>query len=203
MKSFSFKQTIFNGIALALPVSVFLYVLFKFLGIFEKFIGPIAKKAGVDSIFGGITIVILSILCMLVLAFLLGLLMWLPFVSKWRLFLQDWIIRLVPSLNHLRLIVAEKLDMENATNQWKPVLLEKGETFVPAYIIEETGEWITLVYVKFPTTEPGSMLITKKSSVKYQEITMKQMKQFNRQFGKGYISLIEGGSAKHGYQQIT
>lgn len=196
MKSFSFKHTIFRGIALALPVFVLLYVLIRLFGIFEKFIGPVAKKLEVESIFGAITMAVFFIFCILVLAFLLGLLMLLPFVSRMRYFLQDWIIKLIPSLNHLKLIAAEKLDIEDATNQWKPVLLENGDTFAPAYIIEETTEWITLVYTKFPGTDPGSMLITKRSNVKYQEITMKQMSQFNRQFGRGYLSLIEGSNAK-------
>jgi hypothetical protein len=195
MGSFSFRQTLIRGITLALPLALVLYVLIRVAGMMEKMIGPIAKKAGIDKILGEVTLTVITILCLVILIFGFGLLMQFAFISSFRVYLQEWILKLVPSLNHLKLIAAEKLDIEDAPNTWKPVLIEKDDQFSPAFIIEETNEWITLIYVKPPSTETHNMVIAKKSSVHYKEITMKQMIQFNKQFGKGYIKLVEGNNA--------
>lgn len=190
MANFSFKQTIGRGIALALPLGIVLYVLIKFVGIFEKAIAPLVKKFGIETIFGEITVTILALLVILVVMFLLGLLMQISIVRDARLYVEGWILKFVPSLNHLKLMAVEKMDLENATTNWKPILLLRGEQYLPAFIIEENNVWITLALAKAPSTEPKDMLIVKKDSISYKEITMKQMKDFNKQFGKGYLSVI-------------
>jgi hypothetical protein len=82
------------------------------------------------------------------------------------------------------------MDMDNAANNWKPVLCAKGDEYFPAYIIEENNEWIILAATKAPSTEPKDVMILQKNSVQYKEITMKQMHDFNKAFGKGYLSII-------------
>ena len=190
MANFSFRQTIGRGIALALPLGIVLYVLIKFIGIFEKAIAPLVKKFGIESIFGEITVTIFALLVILVIMFLLGLLMQISFVRSARMYVEGWILKFVPSLNHLKLMAVEKMDLENATTNWKPILLLRAEQYLPAFIIEENNVWITLALAKAPSTEPKDMLIVKKDSISYKEITMKQMKDFNKQFGKGYLSVI-------------
>ena len=190
MANFSFKKTIGRGIALALPLGIVLYVLIKFVGIFEKAIAPLVKKFGIETIFGEITVTILALLVILVVMFLLGLLMQISIVRDARLYVEGWILKFVPSLNHLKLMAVEKMDLENATTNWKPILLLRGEQYLPAFIIEENNVSITLALAKAPSTEPKDMLIVKKDSISYKEITMKQMKDFNKQFGKGYLSVI-------------
>jgi hypothetical protein len=191
MTSFSIKKTIINGIALALPLGIVFYVLTRFIEIFEKLIAPIAQKIGIENFFGKITLTVLAIAVIIIITFLLGLLMQFSFVKKNRRYLEEWILKLVPSLNQLKLMAEEKLDIENTTSNWKPVLLKNGEQYLPAYIIEENEEWITMAKIKIPTIDPGDLLITKKSAITYTEITMKELRQFNKQFGRGYISFIE------------
>jgi hypothetical protein len=190
MKSFSFRQTIVRGIALAIPLAIVVFVVYRFFKIFEKAIGPIAKKFGVDSILGELTLTFFSVLVMFVIVLFLGLLMKIPFIASIRKEVEGWILKFIPSLNHLKLMAAEKLDLENAVTKWKPVIVFKGDQYFPAYVIEENSEWIILALAKAPTTEPKDMQILKRSSITYQEITMKQMKDFNKAFGKGYLSVI-------------
>jgi hypothetical protein len=185
------KNIFVRGIALALPLIVVGYILKKVVEVFEKIVAPIAKQFGVEKIFGEITVTLLAIVVVIILIFFLGLLMYLPFVSKYKDYLEEWILKIFPSLNHLKLMAADKLRLENATTNWKPVLVFKDEQYWPAFIIEENEEWITLALVKIPGTEPSGMLITRKNRLQYSPITMDQMHHFNKQFGKGYISLIK------------
>jgi hypothetical protein len=191
MAAFSLKRTIGRGVALALPLSIVIYVAYKFLKVFEKLLAPIANKFGVDHILGELTLTFLAVLVILAIIFLLGLLMQIDIIANTRKHVEGWILHFVPSLNHLKLMAVEKLDIENSTTLWKPILLLKGDQYMPAYIIEESGEWITLALAKAPGTEPKDMLITRKSAVSYQDITIKQMHEFNKQFGKGYLSVIK------------
>jgi hypothetical protein len=179
-----------RGIALALPLAIVLYVLYRFMKIFETALAPLVKKFGVETVFGELTITFFAVLLMLAIVFILGLLMNISLIANMRRVVESWILKFIPSLNHLKLMAADKLDMENAVTNWKPVLLEKGSECLPAYIIEEDAEWITLAIAKGTTTEPKDMLIIKKSAVSYREISIKQMHDFNKQYGKGYISLI-------------
>lgn len=190
MANFSFKKTIIKGIALGAPLGIAVYILLRFIKIFEKIIAPFAKKFEVETIFGEITLSILAVLFMVVLAFLLGLLMQFPFVANIRRKIEAVILNMFPSLNRLKLMATEKLDIENAANKWRPVLLQKGKEYLPAFIIDEAGDWVTFAKVKAPSTEPGDIVVTNRSEVSYTEISMEEMKKFNKQFGKGYISLI-------------
>jgi hypothetical protein len=187
------RETLGRGIALAIPLAIVLYVLYKFMKIFEASIAPLVKKFGVETVFGELTITFFAVLLMLAFVFILGLLMNISLIANMRRVVESWILKFIPSLNHLKLMAADKLDLENAVTNWKPVLLEKGSECMPAYIIEEDADWITLAIAKGSTTEPKDMLIIKKSSVSYREISMKQMHDFNKQYGKGYISLVSKG----------
>ena len=187
----SFKKIFAQGIALALPLVALAYVMIKLVGIFEKMIAPLSKKLGVERILGDLTLTIFAVFILLVLAFILGLLMQFSFVSNFSKYLEDWMLKLVPSLNHLKMVAAEKLDLENAEVNWKPVLILNGGKYSPAYIVDETEEMITLLNVKIPSNDTGDVLITKKNSISYTDISLHDMRKYNRQYGKGYISMIE------------
>lgn len=191
MQTFSFKKTIISGVALALPLAVVAYVVFRSVQIFEKIISPFAERFGIEGIFGEITLTVLAIVCLLLLVFFLGLMMQFSFVSNGRKLLEEMILKIIPSLNHLKLMAAEKLDTGDVATNWKPVLLESEEGFIPAYLIEETDGMATFSKIKTPGTEPGDILVSRKDGIRYTEISMSQLRQFNKQFGKGYISLIE------------
>jgi hypothetical protein len=184
------KKVFVRGIALALPLVVVGYILNKAIEVFEKLVSPIAHQFGVEKIFGEITVTILAILVLALLILLLGLLMYLPVISRYKNYLEEWILKIFPSLNHLKLMAEDKLNLESATTKWRPVFVNKDNQYWPAYIIEEDNEWITLAQVKTPSTEPGNMLIIRKDLINCSPITMEQMHHYNKEFGKGYLSLV-------------
>ncbi len=112
-------------------------------------------------------------------------------IANLKVHVESLVLRFIPSLNHLKLMAAEKLNEEDAVTNWKAVLVIKGDQCFPAYIIEENEEWITLAKVGTTNTSPVGMMITEKSSVKCISITMEQMRVCNKQFGKGYVDMIK------------
>ena len=191
MTSFSFKRVLGRGLMLAVPIGIIAYVFIRFVRLFEKLAEPLAKKFGVEKVLGELTLTILAIAGIIFLVFLLGLLMEVAFIARFGKDVDALILKLFPSLNHFKIMAAEHLDAEGAEHSWRPVLLKQGNTMKPAYVIEEAGEWVTLGLVKGYHTEPGEMLIIKRSEVSYDDITLKDMKKFGKQFGKGYLSLAK------------
>jgi hypothetical protein len=185
----SFKRVLGRGLILAVPIGIIGYLFMRFLHLFEKLAEPLAHKFGVEKIFGEITLTVFAVAGIVLLIFLLGLLMEVGTIARFGRDVDGIVLKFFPSLNHFKLMAAEELDAEGAEQNWRPVLLHRGNTLSPAYIIEEAGEWITFGLVKGYHTEPGEMLIIRKSEVSYQDITLKEMKKFSKQYGRGYISI--------------
>ena len=91
---------------------------------------------------------------MMVLAFLLGLLIQVKMIANLKGDVEAVVLKFIPSLNHLKLMAAERLNADDTVLNWKPVLVLKGDSCFPAYILEENDDWITLATVKLPNTDP-------------------------------------------------
>jgi uncharacterized membrane protein len=188
----SIKKTLLLGTALALPFGVVLYVALKFFKLFQVVMLPIAKRFGFTGLPGEILLVVLAGLLMLLLAFLFGLLMQFSIVNQFRVSIEEKILKLFPSLTHLKLLADEKLQTGDSFNDLKAVLLENHVgVIVIAYLIEETEEFITYAKVKSPSMEAGEVTILRKNNTRYTEISMTELRLCNKQLGKGYIDILE------------
>lgn len=184
------KKTFITGLALAVPLAIVIYVFFRILHIIEKFISPIATKIGIHRILGGATLTVLALLLILLMILLLGLLMKISVISGIRQKMEDMILKFVPSLNYLKLMEADKLDLANSQNTWKPVLLNAGGKFHAAFVVEETETLITLFVSKGTSLKEGEILTTHKKDVELIATTFEQLNKFSKGFGRGFISLI-------------
>ena len=90
----------------------------------------------------------------------------------------------------------EKLKMDTSRSDWRPVLALVDDQYLPAFIIEENQEWLTLSVLYVPKSDPMEILIVRKDAVQCIPITTEQMLQNNRLFGKGHLSLIPPSSIK-------
>ncbi len=185
------KSTFATGLAIAIPLGVVLYVFVRLFDILEKLIGPLATKLGIDRILGGLTLTIFSVLMFLLAMFVLGLLMRISFLAGLGKSIEDLVFRLIPSLNAARNMMAEKLDVQNALGTWKPVMMHYEEIYMPAFLIEESDDLVTLFLMKGIELSEGEILITKKEKVRLTELTTSQIHIFSKQFGKGYLSVIK------------
>jgi hypothetical protein len=191
MKKSTFKKIFGQGIALAIPLGVIAYVFVKIIVLFEKLVSPITQKLGIQRILGSLTLLIVAILLLLVLMFILGMLMQLSFVSGYGKTIESTVAKFVPSLNNVQSMVAEKLNLQNATAGWKPVLLLHENKYQPAFVIEELDDLITIFIMKGVSLDDGEILITSKSEVVTTDITANQIHIFSKQYGKGYLALIQ------------
>ena len=184
------KRTFGRGLALAIPLAVLGYVFVRIVGVFEKMITPLAGKMGVDRLLGELTLTLLACLLIVVLILFLGMLMKISLISRLGTDMESVILRFIPSLNQLKSIANEKLDLGIAQDTWKPVIMLHEQKYSPALIIEENDTLITLFVSKGTSLKDGEILITNKGEVRLHPITAHELHMCSKAFGKGFLSLI-------------
>ena len=193
-----FKRILGRGLALAVPLAIVLYVFIRIVEAFKKIISPIAAKMGVQRILGELTLTIFAIILIIAIILLLGLLMQIAIVSAIRSQVEDVILKFVPSLNQLKLMAADNLDLETAENAWRPVLLYTKEKakYNPAFVVEEGEEFVTLFVCYETNIKRGEISIISKEKISLIPISYSELRWFSRAAGKGYLKLVEDYNSK-------
>lgn len=199
MSKFKFKTTLGRGLALAVPLAIVLYVFLRVIAIFKKLIAPVAEKIGVDRVRGELVLTILAIALIILIILLLGLLMQITVVATVRSQVEDIILKFVPSLNQLKLMAADSLDLDSEENTWRPVLLYTKEKakYNPAFIVEEDEELLTLFICLETNIRKGEILIVHKEKVSTIPITFTELHRCTRAAGKGFLEIIRSHTGKN------
>lgn len=188
----NFKAIIGDGIALALPLAVLLYVFIKIIEFIQKTISPIAKKLGMDTFLGDITVTVLALVLLLVFFLACGLFMQFGIVSKMRDSIESIILRFFPSLNILKTLLAERFETENATAFWKPVLLQQSHSFSFALLVEESPTVGVFFILDKNSLQEGKTEILKREQYTYTHVDAAKMRKCVKQYGAGSSELIAG-----------
>jgi len=186
----SLKKIFIRGLTLAVPLAIILYVFGRILEIIKKVIAPVAEKWGIHRLLGDATLTILAILFIALIILFLGFLLRIDSVSKIRQQIEDLILKFVPSLNFLKLMAADKLELANSQNAWKPVLLFIESRYNAAFIVEEDESMVTLFVSKGTTLKDGEIVTAYKKDILIVPATYEQLNKFSRSFGKGFISVV-------------
>ena len=195
MSQFKFKTTLVRGLALGIPIAVILYVFIKILVVIEKLISPAAEAIGIQRLLGEITLTILALSVIMLFVLLLGLLTRIRKVETVRTEMEALVLKFIPSLYQLKAMADDKLELQNAKDTWKPVILLHENKYSAAFIIEEEGDLITLLVSKTVTMNDTEILVTKKSEVKTIPVNYMDLQKCSKAFGKGFISLINSGGS--------
>lgn len=159
-----FKRILGRGLALAVPLAIVLYVFMRIVGVFEKIISPIAAKMGIQKVLGELTLTIFAVILIIIIILLLGLLMQIAIVSAIRSQVEDVILKFVPSLNQLKLMAADNLDLETAENAWRPVLLYTKEKakYNPAFVVGRAKSLLRYLFATKPTLKEAKFRLSVK-----------------------------------------
>jgi len=193
MSKVKFKTVLGRGIALAVPVAIVLYVFLRVVDLLKKAISPIATGLGVQRIWGELTLTVFAIILIVLIILLLGLLMQITVVATIRTRVEDIILKFIPSLNQLKLMAADNLDLDTEEITWRPILLytiEKAK-YNPAFIVDEDEEMVTVFLCLEPNIRKGEILMVKKDKVNIIPITFNELHKCSRAAGKGYLEIIK------------
>ncbi|RAJ05474.1 hypothetical protein LX64_02632 [Chitinophaga skermanii] len=185
-----FKKILGNGLLLAIPLGVIIYVFIKITHLLILVISPVAVDLGIDKILGELTLTIIALMILFLLVCVLGLLMQIRTIEGFGRKLETIALKLFPPLNQLKSLAAENLAFTNQSATWKAVIVYYEEKYNPAYLVEENDTLATFFIMKGTAMQDGEILIVEKSLIKMFEISSMQLHQNCRQFGKGFLSLI-------------
>jgi hypothetical protein len=88
----------------------------------KPLIAPVIHRLGIEDVFGEITLTFLTILIIIALAFILGSISLLPRVYRYKDKIEDFLLKIYPPLNYLKVITDEKFQVDSAREEWKSVL---------------------------------------------------------------------------------
>ncbi|WP_183576906.1 hypothetical protein HDF18_12305 [Mucilaginibacter sp. X5P1] len=198
MNKVKFKTVLGRGLALAIPVAIVLFVFIRIIGILKKAIAPLAADMGIQRIWGELTLTVFAIILIILVILLLGLMMQITLIASIRSRVEDIILKFVPSLNQLKLMAADSLDLDTEENTWRPVLLYTKEKakYNPAFIVEEDEELITLFLCLETNIRKGEILIVNKEKVTITPISFTELHRCSRAAGKGYLEIIKAHKNK-------
>jgi uncharacterized membrane protein len=189
-----FKKVLGRGIALAIPTAIVLYVFGRIVGVFSKMIAPEAQRIGVEHIWGKLTLSIFAVILIIVIILLLGLLMQVRLVSKIKAQVEEVILQFIPSLNQLKLMAADTLDLDDSeSSTWRPVLVYYKEWghYSSAFVVEEDDELVTLFVTLEHAIKQGEIRVYHKEKIELIPIGFTDLHKGNRAAGKGFLKLIQ------------
>ena len=185
------RSTFFLGLALAVPITILGFAIYRVFKICKGLISPIAVKLGIDHLLGRATISVFAILLILLLILILGLSMKISFVVNTRKMIEDAILNFVPALNHLKVLVSENIDAGNSQDIWKPALVLMNDRYKAAFIVEEDQELITLFICRSNSLKIGEVVTVNRKNVHSIQVSYQELYRYCRSFGKGFISVIK------------
>lgn len=186
MKKFNLRQTFINGAFFALPVMALLYLGIKIVHIIEKIIAPTAQKLGIQHLLGQLTLTILAVIILLIACFVLGILLHLKMMQHINRQVENLAYKFVPQLNKLKSFALQDESVAQG-NQWKTVLLQEGDSWVPACIIAKGETWTTVFFPEPPDGLSGSIKLISTTLMNYQPIDGRKFYSIIQQYGQGLL----------------
>jgi uncharacterized membrane protein len=189
MKRINLKQTFINGLFLALPLLAILYFGLKVVGIIEKIISPLANRVGIQHLLGELTLTIFALVILLMIFFILGILLHINVLRDINKQIEAVAYKLVPKLYKVKAFALSD-DDDAFTKGWETVLLKDGDSWVPAYITEKSGEWISVFMPESPDGKSGQVKLIEAATTEYKFIDGMKLRSIIHHYGSGMIESV-------------
>lgn len=180
-----------NGALFVIPLGLLIYVSAKVFVSLQHLLKPLAEGIGAEHFLGKFTLAIFTALFVLLFCYALGLLLRraavLVLVSET---IEGLAVRFLPSLGFLKSMAVEKLHVETST-AWKGILFQDGDNWLPAFLIEENEQWLTIFIPEAPKGDGGEVRISARDSVTLKEIGLSAVRSSFRVYGAGLIEKLD------------
>lgn len=186
----SFVRTTFaGGILFLLPVALLLILLEKAGQIMHKLIVPLDPLLP-DILLGfdGSRLVVL--LSLIGISFVAGLLFLSPRVQQWVAVLEDQVMVNVPGYTLIKTLVSDTLGV-HAHETLLPVLFSDGDTWKPAFLVEENDRLCTLFCPEAPKHDSGEVIIVSTDRVKKIPVPSTKLTKSLKVYGKGALAYVD------------
>lgn len=180
-----FLSVMVNGVLFAIPLGAVIYLFGRLLNSLQRLVEPLANAVGVQKFLGEFALLIVSIALIMLFCFVLGLLLQraavLRVVSD---SVEGFAVRVIPSLGFLRSMAGEKLDIQ-VSDTWKGILLQDEDSWIPAFLVEESAAWQTVFIPEAPKGDGGEVRVFARGSIVFSQVDLGAVRSALRAYGQG------------------
>jgi uncharacterized membrane protein len=181
----------FNGVMFAIPLGAVIYLFGIILTSLQRLVEPLANAVGVQKFLGEFALLIISVAMIMLFCFALGLL--LQRAAVLRVVgnsIEGFAVRVIPSLGFLRSMAGDKLDIQ-VSDTWKGILLKEGDSWIPAFLVEESDAWQTVFIPAAPKGDGGEVRVFTRGSIVFKQIDLGAVRSALRVYGQGLAGQLD------------
>jgi uncharacterized membrane protein len=184
------KTTITGGIIFLLPLLLIVILLGKAFSLLRPLLQRAVTSLHIETFFGATLLTVLTILVIALLCFAAGLLIHLEKVKRIGKATEELVLRFVPGFAYLKTLAGEQINEDNRSH-WKAVLLEDGDSWVIAFIVDENINGYSTVFIpESPRGDSGNSKTMLTSTLHYHAITTREALNGLRHYGAGLLPLL-------------
>jgi uncharacterized membrane protein len=186
------KMTITGGVLFLIPMVLIVVLVGKAFRILQPMFQRLIALLNIETFVGVtlLTIIVAVFLCLL--CFTAGLLIRLDKVKRLGKAVEEVILKFLPGFEYLKSLAGDQVS-DSLRSKWKPVLLEDGEGWVVAFIVEQSESGYTTVFIpESPRGDSGNSKIIPTSSLRFHDVTTMQAVNFLRHYGAGAGTILNG-----------
>jgi uncharacterized membrane protein len=184
------KVTITGGVLFLIPMVIIVVLVGKAFRMLQPMFERLIVLLDVETFMGVslLTIVVAIFLCLL--CFTAGLLIRLDKVKRLGKAVEEVILKFLPGFEYLKSMAGDQVG-DSLRSKWKAVLLEDGDGWVVAFIVDQSEKGLTTVFIpECPRGDSGNSKIIQTSSLRYLEVTTMEAVNLLRHYGAGAGAIL-------------
>jgi hypothetical protein len=87
-------------------------------------------------------------------------------------------------------MAGEKLDIQ-VSDAWKGILLQDEDSWVPAFLVEESAAWQTVFIPEAPKGDGGEVRVCARGSITFRELDLGVVRSALRVYGQGLAGELD------------
>jgi uncharacterized membrane protein len=184
------KATITGGLLFLIPLVLIIIVIGKAFRLLEPLLEKAVVWLHIETFVGVTFLTVLTAFVLCLIAFIAGLMIRLDKVKRLGNAVEELILKFLPGFEYLKAIAGEQDNVEGRS-KWNAVLLEDGEAWVIAFIVEQDTNGYTTVFIpESPRADSGNSKIMLTSSLRYHSMSTRDALNSLRHYGAGVLSLL-------------
>jgi uncharacterized membrane protein len=184
------KATITGGLLFLIPIVLIIIVVGKAFRLLEPLLEKAVVWLHIETFVGVTFLTVLTALTLCLIAFIAGVMIRMDKVKRLAIAVEELILKFLPGFAYLKAIAGEQ-DSTESRSKWNAVLLEDGDAWVIAFIVEQDANGYSTVFIpESPRADSGNSKIMLTSSLHYHSMSTRDALNSLRHYGAGVLPLL-------------
>ena len=184
------RTTLTGGIIFLLPVVLLIILITKAFHILLKISSPLAAIMTDGDILGLDGSMLVAIFLLILICFVSGLLFRSAKIKKLVASMEENLLTYIPGYALIKSITVDTLG-EQADHNMKPILVQDGDSWNMAFLVEEDEDMCTIFIPDAPRYDAGEIRVVSRKTVKKLDVSTRKFTQSIKNFGSGTLGWLK------------